>query len=757
MTTATPSSAKNPSQFVGTNVPRVDGLAKVTGQAAYVDDLPPSAGELFGATVRSPCAHGVLRSVTLDPTFDWSDVTVVQAGDIDVNQVQCISAEQPILVKSRILHAYEPIVLLACSDKQKLHRAIHAVKLDIEERVPVLDPEASLAKQDIIWGDDNVLKKITISKGCADVSEDAASIKAIDEAIAACAIVVQGRYSTHHQEQLYIEPQGVIAHWDDAGVHVIGSIQCPYYVHKAMVHAFGLPGDRVHVTQSVTGGGFGGKEEYPSVIALHAALLAKKSGRHVRMIYDRKEDIEATTKRHPAICEITTGSDADGTLRALKMRILMDGGAYMTLSPVVLSRGALHAAGAYRWPDVRIDAVAVATNTPPNGAFRGFGAPQTIWAIERHVDEIAKRTGRDPVDLKRQNMLREGDITSTGQVLRGSVGIAECVDKALEASKYQEKRLAGPIVTGRKARGIGASVFMHGAGFTGSGETYLKGRVAVDLLPGGRLNIRTASTDIGQGTETVFRQIAADAANLNLEAVDFTVPSTTHVPDSGPTVASRTVMVVGSIVEKAAKEIAARVRAEQDHGGGDFAAAGDRLLAREKAVTALVQYNHPDWVKFDDKTYKGDAYPVFGYACDVAEIEIDLDTLEVNVLGFWSATDVGKAIHPLMCKGQIEGGSLQAIGWALWENVVWKDGKILNPRMTNYIIPTALDAPPFHVDLVEAPYAYGPGGGAKGLGELPMDGGAPAIAAAIEHATGMAARDLPLLPEQLLALQLSGI
>lgn len=757
MTTATPSSAKNPSQFVGTNVPRVDGLAKVTGRAAYVDDLPPSAGELFGATVRSPCAHGVLRSVTLDPTFDWSDVTVVQAGDIDVNQVQCISAEQPILVQSRILHAYEPIVLLACSDKQKLHRAIHAVKLDIEERVPVLDPEASLAKQDIIWGEDNVLKKITISKGCADVSEDAASLKAIDDAIAACAIVVQGRYSTHHQEQLYIEPQGVIAHWDDAGVHVIGSIQCPYYVHKAMVHAFGLPGDRVHVTQSVTGGGFGGKEEYPSVIALHAALLAKKSGRHVRMIYDRKEDIEATTKRHPAICEITTGSDADGTLRALKMRILMDGGAYMTLSPVVLSRGALHAAGAYRWPDVRIDAVAVATNTPPNGAFRGFGAPQTIWAIERHVDEIAKRTGRDPVDLKRQNMLREGDITSTGQVLRGSVGIAECVDKALEASKYQEKRLAGPIVTGRKARGIGASVFMHGAGFTGTGETYLKGRVAVDLLPGGRLNIRTASTDIGQGTETVFRQIAADAANLNLDAVDFTVPSTTHVPDSGPTVASRTVMVVGSIVEKAAKEIAARVRAEQDHGGGDFAAAGDRLLAREKTVTALVQYSHPDWVKFDDKTYKGDAYPVFGYACDVAEIEIDLDTLEVNVLGFWSATDVGKAIHPLMCKGQIEGGSLQAIGWALWENVVWKDGKILNPRMTNYIIPTALDAPPFHVDLVEAPYAYGPGGGAKGLGELPMDGGAPAIAAAIEHATGMAARDLPLLPEQLLALQLSGI
>lgn len=755
MTIATSSPATTHSPFVGTNVPRVDGLAKVTGRAAYVDDIRPAPGELFGATVRSPYARGNLRSVTLDPAFDWSDVTVVRASDLAVNEVQCISAEQPILASDRIAHAYEPIVLLACADKQKLARAMLAVKLDIEPLAPVLDPEVSLAKRDVIWGEDNVQKRIAITKGSADVPEEDASLRAIDAAIAACAVVVHGKYATHHQEQLYIEPQGVIAHWDEAGVHVIGSIQCPYYVHKALVHAFLLPGDRVHVTQSVTGGGFGGKEEYPSVIALHAAILAKHSGQHVRMIYDRKEDIEATTKRHPAICEITSGSDADGTLRALKMRILMDGGAYMTLSPVVLSRGALHASGAYRWQDVRIDAFAVATNTPPNGAFRGFGAPQTIWAIERHLDQVAQKTGKDPVELKRQNMLREGDTTATGQVLRGSVGIAECVEKALAASRYQEKRLAGPTIRGRTARGIGASIFMHGAGFTGAGENMLKGRVAVDLLPGGRLNIRTASTDIGQGTETVFRQMVADAAGVELDAVDFTVPSTTHVPDSGPTVASRTVMVVGSIVERAAKEVAARVHAEQEKGGGGFAEAADRLLAREKTVTALVQYHHPDWVKWDDKTYKGDAYPVYGYACDVAEVEVDLDTFEVTVLGFWSATDVGKAIHPIMCKGQIEGGSLQAIGWALWENVVWKDGKILNPRMTNYIIPTALDAPPFHVDIVEAPYAYGPGGGAKGVGELPMDGGAPAIAAAIEHATGIAAHDLPLLPEQLLALHVA--
>jgi CO/xanthine dehydrogenase Mo-binding subunit len=295
-------------------------------------------------------------------------------------------------------------------------------------------------------------------------------------------------------------------------------------------------------------------------------------------------------------------------------------------------------------------------------------------------------------------------------------------------------------------------VFRHGAGFTGSGERYLKGKVAVDLRPGGRLLIRTASTDIGQGTETVFRQIAADAADVSIDSVDFAVPSTTNVPDSGPTVASRTVMVVGSIVESAARKIGERVARERAERGGTFAQAADRVLAREGEVTAIEQYEPPSWVKWDDQAYKGDAYPCFGWSCHVAEVEVDLDTFEVSVLGFWSATDVGKAIHPIACKGQLEGGELQAIGWALSEEIVWRDGLILNPRMTNYIVPTALDAPPFETLLVEAPFAGGPGGGAKGIGELPMDGGAPAVAAAVEHATGIAVDALPLTPEKIFAV-----
>jgi CO/xanthine dehydrogenase Mo-binding subunit len=359
------------------------------------------------------------------------------------------------------------------------------------------------------------------------------------------------------------------------------------------------------------------------------------------------------------------------------------------------------------------------------------------------------------MELRQKNLLRLGDTTATGQTLKESVGVQECVEKAMAASGYAKKRARGPVVAGRVARGIGASVFLHGAGFTGSGEKYLKGKVAVDLLPGGRARVRTASTDIGQGTETVFRQIAADALGVAMDVVDFAVPSTRLVPDSGPTVASRTVMVVGSIVERAAMELRVRVGEEATVSGVSRAAAWERLAADAARATALVQYEPPEGVVWDDATYSGDAYPAYGWACDVAEVEVDLDTFETKVTGFWAAVDVGRALNPVLCAGQVEGGTLQAIGWALTEKLVTKDGKILNPRMTNYIVPTSLDAPPFTTILVEAPYSRGPGG-AKGVGELPMDGGAPAVAAAIEHATGLVLDRIPMLPEDLFEASTKG-
>ena len=720
---------------IGSSVPRVDGPAKVAGSARYVDDLV-LPGMLHGATVRSDVARGRLLGVDLDPAFDWTGITVVTADDVPVNAVPLIENDQPVLAKDEIRHAYEPVALLACEDRLRLEKALRHVTLRVAPLPPVLTIDDALAAREVIRPPNNVFKRYRITKGRGG------------DAVEGCEVVVRGVYETGAQEHVYIEPNGMVAFWDADGAHVEGSLQCPFYVQKGIKGVFGLPDDGVDVTQAVTGGGFGGKEEYPTLVALHALLLAKKAGRPVKLIYGRQEDVEASTKRHSSRVEIASGCDRDGTLRAVSIRVLFDGGAYVTLTPVVLSRGALHACGAYRWADVTVEAVAVATNTPPNGAFRGFGAPQTIWAIERHLDRVARTLGLDPVALKRKNLLRLGDTTATGQTLKESVGVQECVEKALAASGYLEKRARGPVVSGRTARGVGAAVFLHGAGFTGSGEKYLKGKVAVDLLPGGRARVRTASTDIGQGTETVFRQIAADALGIAVGAVDFAVPSTKVVPDSGPTVASRTVMVVGSIVDRASKELRVRVGEEATVAGLTREAAWERLAADPARATALVQYEPPEGIVWDDATYSGDAYPAFGWACDVAEVEVDLDTFETKVTGFWAAVDVGRVINPTLCAGQVEGGTLQAIGWALTEKLVTRDGKILNPRMTSYIVPTSLDAPPFQTTLVEAAYSRGPGG-AKGVGELPMDGGAPAVAAAIEHATGLVLDRVPMLPEDL--------
>ncbi len=575
--------------LVGRSVPRPDGPAKVTGRARYVDDVTVP-GTWVGATLRSTVPRGRLRGIVKDASFDWSGLTVVTAENVPANVVSLIEEDQPVLASDDVRHVGEPLALVAGADALTVQRALRHLRADIEPLPAVLSVPDALARTAQIYGSDNLFRTVRIAKG------DAAA------AIAACPVQLSGTYATPHQEHVYLEPQGVLAYWDaSGGAHVLSSCQCPYYIHKGIKRTFGLTDERVDVTQAVTGGGFGGKEEYPTILALHALLLARASGRPVKMVYDRKEDIEATTKRHPSVVTVTSGCDRDGTLRAVSIRIVLDGGAYVTLSPVVLSRGALHAAGAYRWEHVSIEAQAVATNTPPNGAFRGFGAPQTIWAIERHMDRIARTLRIDPLALREKNLLRVGDTTPTGQFLKESVGVARCVEEAKKASRWEEKRRAAApaqnaaasgmfrlpppgALAPRKARGIGASVYLHGAGFTGSGELVHRARVAIDLLAEAgtgraRFRIRGASTDIGQGTETVFRQIAAEALWVSMDRVEFATPSTAHVPDSGPTVASRTVMVVGGVVEAAARALFSKIEGDRQKNGGSFDDAAARLLA----------------------------------------------------------------------------------------------------------------------------------------------------------------------------------
>ncbi len=370
------------SSIVGASVPRIEGHGKVTGQARYVDDmvLPDM---LHGATVRSRIPRGKIKKITFGSEIDWNEFVIVTSKDIPgTNCIALIEDDQPCLADGIVNHPEEPVLLLAHPDRHLLVKAVDAVSIEYDPLPAVFNIEESESLSQIIWGADNTFKSYLIEKGDVDAAFENADH------------IVEGEYTTGAQEQLYIENNGMISVFDPQhGLTVWGSLQCPYYVHKALMKLFGFPAERVRVVQMETGGAFGGKEEYPSMIAAHAALLAMKSGKPVKIIYDRMEDMTATTKRHPSRTRHRTAVTKDGKILGGEIDFTLDGGAYKTLSPVVLSRGAIHAGGAYYWPSVRIRAKAVATNVPPHGAFRGFGAPQSLFALERPMDRIAHVVG----------------------------------------------------------------------------------------------------------------------------------------------------------------------------------------------------------------------------------------------------------------------------------------------------------------------------------------------------------------------------
>src|SRR2546422_772415 len=647
--------------LIGRPVPRKEGRAKVTGQARYVDDLV-FPGMLYGATVRSRVARGRIKGISFSEGIPWHEFTIVTAKDIPgENYVALIAHDQPYLADGVVNHSEEPVVLLAHPEKYLLEEARRAVQLEIEPQRPTFTIEDSLNKKEIIWGEDNVFKSYSVEKGN------------VDGVWARADFIVEGEYRTGAQEQLYIETNGMIAIANGTeGVTVWGSMQCPYYVHKALLKLFGLTEEKVRVIQTETGGGFGGKEEYPSLIAGHAALLSWKSGKPVKIVYDRAEDMAATTKRHPSRTRHRTAVSKDGKLLGMEIDFVIDGGAYTTLSPVVLSRGTIHAPGPYFCPNVRIRSRAVATNAPPHGAFRGFGAPQSIFALERHLNRVARAIGLTPEEFRLRNFIQPGQTTATGQVIRENVDMNHLLERALA---------------------------------------------------------------------------------LDYDSIEILKPDTASVPNSGPTVASRTCMVVGKLVEAAAlglqQTLVGSGYLPEGYTPAGFERACKRYIESHGPLKSSSQYQPPPGIHWDDATYYGDAYGTYAWAVYVAEVTVDTVTFEIEVNDFVAVQEVGKVIHPVLAAGQIEGGVAQAIGYALYENVVWNEGRMFNSQMTNYIMPTAVDVPPIRVFFEELPYSYGPAG-AKGLGELPMDGAAPAIVNAIENATGVSIHHIPVMPESLM-------
>ncbi len=594
---------------------RVEGLSKLTGGERFVDDLPVDE-VLWGGTVRSPASRGRIRDVRFGSEIDWSEFVVVDHRDVPGhNSVFLIEADQPVLAADRVAHVHEPVLLLAHPSRDAVRRAVAAVEIVVDSEPPVLDFRAPPQPEHIQYGTDNVLKSLRIEKGEAE------------RALADAPIVVEGVYDTGAQEHVYLETQGMLA-WEEGGViTVAGSMQCPYYIVDAFRHALNRPKDGIRIIQAATGGGFGGKEEFPSGVALHAALLALKAGRPVKLVYERAEDMVATTKRHPSHVRHRTGVDRDGRLLAQDIEVVLDGGAYVTLSPVVLSRSIIHAAGPYACDHVRIRGRAMLTNSPPFGAFRGFGAPQSQFACERHMDRVAAALNMDPIELRRRNVLRPGQTTATGQTIDDGADREEVMDRALELSEYRQRSAAHARFNASdltRRRGLGLATFFHGAGFTGAGEVHLDSEVHVAGLPDGRVEVRTANVEMGQGTLTVFTQLVTDRLGLDPADVTIAPVDTALIPDSGPTVASRTVMVVGGLVERACDDLRHRLGLAADAAGGSVTGAIRSWHAAHPAADLLgsARYRKPDDIEWDEETYRGDAYGAYAWGAYVAEVEV---------------------------------------------------------------------------------------------------------------------------------------
>ena len=739
---------------IGTSVPRVDAEAKAAGSALYVDDLAV-AGMLHAAVVLPGVAHARLLGVDPSAALAVPGVAaVVTAKDVPGrNQVGVVDEDQPLLVEDTIRYTGDAVALVVAESAALAREAARSVAVRFEELPAVFDAVRAMEPgAPRVHEGDNAFLHYRVRKG--DVARGFAEAD----------IVVERTFRTHHEEHCYLEPLGAIAAPDGRGaVTVYGTMQCPFYVQKAVATVLGLPLASVRVVQTVTGGGFGGKEDVPSEVCACAAVAAWKTGRPVKLVYTREEDFYRSSKRHPMTVTFKLGATRDGTFTAAKVLIVGDAGAYSTLTPVVLFRATAHATGPYEIPNVEVDTHGVYTNSQTTGAFRGFGQPQTIFANESVVDEIAEALGIDPIEIRLRNCLDVGRRTATNQLLTESVGLRETLERARDASGWSALR-EKPGGDGRRRRGVGVASIYYGVSLGAKGMALDGSGAHVNVYRDGSVRIAVGGTEMGQGLLTVLSQIAAEALGIDVEAVHVELADTSVVPDSGPSVASRTTLMTGNAILDAITKLKGSMAAvASDLMGADVASVvfrDSRVIAGERSMT-FRDLAQASWARnvntaasgwyaappssFDENG-QGDAYAVYSYATHVAEVEVDTETGKVRVVRITAAHDVGKALNPTMLEGQIEGGVLQACGFALYERMLSEAGRILTPDLSTYVIPTAADAPEMRTVIVEHPYSRGPFG-AKGIGETPAMPGAAAIANAVEHAVGLRFFELPITAE----------
>ncbi len=740
--------------LIGAGLPRPDAVDKVRGEAKYVDDLA-FPGMLHGWVVRSPHPHAKILKLSMAEVLDDPDVEcVVTHADIPGdNVVHVIYDDQPALAETVVRYVGEPVALVAATSRRAAKAAAERLQVDYEPLAVVSDPEDALkpdspvivSTEEAAEGGGNLFNTMVLRKGD------------IDRGFADADVVIEGEYETGYQEHAYIEPQGAIAVPEDAGsLAVYGSMQCPFYVQRAVSKALGLPMSKVRVIQTTTGGAFGGKEDVPSLICTLAALMAWKVRRPVKLVLDRGEDVLTTSKRHPARVRYRTGAKADGTITAIDVDVILNAGAYQTLSSAVLWRSLCTASGPYCVPNVSVDAKSVATNTVPNGAFRGFGSPQVIFPHEAQMDQLAVELGLDRAEIRRRNLLQVGDLTATEQRLPDSVGVAESLERATEMVDWSARLASIDAFNAEHdslARGLGISCVIYGVGLGGKAPFLDKAGVTMKLEADGSVSAAVGTVEMGQGLTTTLLQIAAEELGISIDRLQLAPVDTSRVPDSGPTVASRGTMMSGLAILDAAKKLRARIESvAADHGISveDIPSRWDEIASAfwlNNLDPAVEGWARTEPVSWDPETGLGDVYPVYAYATHIAEVEVDLVTGESDLIDFVAVHDSGTILNRTLATGQVQGGVAQGVGFALMEEIPQRDGVLIVNGLTTYRLPTIRDvALNMGVDFVEAEFPAGPFG-AKGIGEVPLMAAHAAVAGAVSQAVGAQATRYPLDPD----------
>lgn len=685
---------------ISNSIKKKDHDMKIEGWSVYVADYDlTSKGKkiLCGRLIHSTVARARVLEVKLPELPDgyW----YVDASDVPGdNNVNIVLDDTPVFCRDTVEYIGEPIGMIVGPDEKTVRELVRATTVEYEELEPMLDLR------------NGTEYFFSYEFGHGDT----------EKAFAEADKIYEEEFFTGYQDQTYLEPQGMMAEQEEDGrMFVHGSLQCPYYVHGAVARAMGTGPDGVHILQDVTGGGFGGKEDFPSILGCQVAVAAHKTGKAVRCVYDRREDLEFTPKRHPSLSRYRVAVK-DGAVTAVDADIRFDAGAYSTLSAVVLQRGIIAAPGVYNIPNVHVTGKAVKTNTAPCGAYRGFGAPQTFFAMETVMNHIAQDLGEDSVDFKLRHFVRQGDMTSTQGRYHFPVPLPAMLEKVADRSDLRRKRIEySKSQTGRYRRGIGFGAVFHGAGFTGSGERDLiKATAKLHKYPNGTVEVLASNGDIGQGVRTTFPKIVAHELNIPLEKVYYDHPDTGRVPDSGPTVASRSLMTVGELLRRAAIQLR-----------------GIWKNGEEQEVEE--HYRQPDFmIPFSLDRFEGDAYPTYAWATSAVEVEVDTYTGLVRILGAYGCFDVGTPVDYQIVLGQMEGGFLQGLGYASIEKMDYDSkGRIRNNSFTDYLVPTTMDVPNMVAELYVEEYPDGPYG-AKGAGELPLVVPAPAYLEAVEMALG---------------------